>query len=90
MVSGVRSSWLASATNRRIRACDRSALSSEAARAANAVSMSVSMLFRAVDSWPIAVRGSATDTRWVKSPAAMAAAVVSTLRGGLRLARTMA
>ncbi len=56
VASGVRSSWLASATNRRIR-------SSDAVRAANACSIWPSMTFSAPDSRPTSVVGGSGGTR---------------------------
>ena len=57
-VSGVRSSWLASATNRRIRSSERRAVASDAARAPNAPSIWASMALSARPGRPISVRGS--------------------------------
>ena len=71
-----------------MRSSEDRAACSEAARSANAVSISVSIVLSAPDSWPTSVRGSATGTRWVRSPAAICAAVCSTARSGRRLART--
>ncbi len=86
-VSGVRSSWLASATNRRIRASEERADSSESRRSSNAVSIWPSITFNAWARPPTSVRGSASGTRRVRSPAAMASAVCSTSTSGRRLDR---
>src|SRR5260370_447796 len=86
-VSGVRSSWLASATNCRIRSSDLRAASSDAARASKAVSIWASMLLSDRPSRPTSVRGSRSGTRRVRSPAAMAPAVTSISVSGRRLAR---
>ena len=75
VTSGVRSSWEASAAKRRIR-------SSEAVRTANAVSMWASMAFSELPSRPTSVAGFSMSTRRDRSPAAMAAAVFSTLASG--------
>ena len=75
VTSGVRSSCEASAANRRIR-------SSEAIRAANAASMWASMAFSDRPRRPTSVVGFSTATRRDRSPAAMAAAVFSTLASG--------
>src|SRR6266511_1394455 len=90
VVSGVRSSWLASATKRRIRSSDRLAVASEAARARNAASIWASVLLNARPSRPTSVRGSRSGTRRARSPAAMAPAVCSISARGRRLARTIA
>ena len=77
VVSGVRSSWLASATNRRIRSSDRRAGSSDASVAANAVWICASIPLSAADSRPtsvLCVRTRGPDG--ADRPAAMAAAVV--------------
>ena len=87
-VSGVRSSWLASATKRRIRFSEPRACSSEACWARKAFSIRDSIPFSAVDSRPTSVRSSPTGTRWDRSPAAMARAVRSTSASGRRLLRT--
>ena len=96
VVRGVRSSWLASATKRRIRSSerlaassDRRALASEAALAPKAASIWASMVLRARPSRPTSVRGSRSGTRRVRSPAAIALAVCSISTRGRRLARTM-
>ena len=93
----MRSSWLASATNRRIRSSEcraasseRRALASEAALAPKADSIWASMVLRARPSRPTSVRGSRSGTRRVRSPAAIALAVCSMSTSGRRLARTMA
>ena len=75
VTSGVRSSCEASATKRRIRR-------SEAVRAANAASMCASMALSEADSRPTSVVGFSISTRRDRSPAAMAAAVFSTLESG--------
>ena len=97
VVRGVRSSWLASATKRRIRSSERlaasserRALASEAALAPKADSIWASMVLRARPSRPTSVRGSRSGTRRVRSPAAIAPAVCSISTSGRRLARTMA
>ena len=96
VVRGVRSSWLASATKRRIRSSERlaasserRALASEAALAPKADSIWASMVLRARPSRPTSVRGSRSGTRRVRSPAAIALAVCSISTSGRRLARTM-
>ena len=96
VVRGVRSSWLASATKRRIRSSerlaassDRRALASEAALAPKADSIWASMVLRARPSRPTSVRGSRSGTRLVRSPAAIPLAVCSISTSGRRLARTM-
>ena len=75
VTSGVRSSWEASAAKRRIR-------SSDAIRAAKAVSMCASMALRELPSRPTSVLGFSISTRRDRSPAAMAAAVFSTRASG--------
>ena len=77
LVSGVRSSWEASARKRR-------SFSSVAARSANASSMRLSMVFRLRPSRPTSVRGSAGCTRRVRSPAAIASAVTAIVSSGRR------
>ena len=77
LVSGVRSSWEASARKRR-------SFSSVAARSANASSMRLSIVFRLRPSRPTSVRGSAGCTRRVRSPAAMASAVTAMVSSGRR------
>ena len=89
-MSGVRSSWLASATNWRIRSSDRRAAASDLVRARNEDSIWASMAFSARPSRPTSVRGSWSGTRRDRSPAAMAPAVSSMSVSGRRLARTMA
>ncbi len=54
-VSGVRSSWLASVTNRRIRSSDAFAACAEASRSPNADSIWLSMPFSATESRPTSV-----------------------------------
>ena len=71
----MRSSWEASATNRRIRASD-------AVRASNARSIWVSIPLSATPSRPTSVPSGACGTRCDRSPAAMAAAVPSISRSG--------
>ena len=87
-VSGVRSSWLASATKRRMRFSDPRACSSDACWARNAASMRDSILFSEVDSRPTSVRSLPSGTRRDRSPAAMARAVASTSPSGRKLLRT--
>ena len=89
-MSGVRSSWLASATNWRIRSSDRRAASSDRVRAWNDDSIWASIRFSDRASRPTSVRGSRSGTRRDRSPAAMARAVCSMSVSGRRLARTMA
>ncbi len=89
-MSGVRSSWLASATNWRIRSSERRAAASDRVRASNDVSIWASMLFSDRPSRPTSVVGSWSGTRRDRSPAAMAWAVFSMSVSGRRLARTMA
>ncbi len=90
VVSGVRSSWLASATKRRTRSSEPRAAASEAALAPKAASIWASMPLSAVPSRPISVRGSRSGTRLESWPAAMAPAVCSISTSGRRLARTIA
>ena len=79
--SGVRSSWLASATKRRIRASD-------SARAAKADSIRASMTLSAVDSRPASVRGEACGIRCDSGrPAAISVAVASIRCSGRSPAR---
>ena len=68
---GVRSSWEASCTKRRI-------LSSEISLSRNADSMCASIALRERESRPTSVSGAALSTRWLRSPAAILAAVRST------------
>ncbi len=75
VTSGVRSSCEASAAKRRIR-------SSDAIRAAKAVSMWASMALRELPSRPTSVLGFSISTRRDRSPAAIAAAVFSTRASG--------
>ncbi len=89
-MSGVRSSWLASATNWRIRSSERRAAASDRVRASNDDSIWASMVFSDRPSWPTSVAGSWSGTRRDRSPAAMARAVFSMSVSGRRLARTMA
>ena len=89
-MSGVRSSWLASATNWRIRSSDRRAAASDRVRAWNDDSIWASIRFSDRPSRPTSVRGSRSGTRRDRSPAAMARAVSSMSVSGRRLARTMA
>ncbi len=89
-MSGVRSSWLASATNWRIRSSERRAAASDRVRASNDVSIWASMLFSDRPSRPTSVAGSWSGTRRDRSPAAMACAVFSMSVSGRRLARTIA
>ena len=87
-VSGVRSSWLASAMNRRIVSSDSRACRSEASVAANARWMCPSIVFSDADKLPTSVFVGTCGTRMVRLPSAMAWAVSSTRRRGRRLART--
>ena len=89
-MSGVRSSWLASATNWRIRSSERRAAASDRSRAWNEASIWASIAFSARPSRPTSVAGSCSGTRRDRSPAAMAAAVCSMSVSGRRLARTIA
>jgi hypothetical protein len=89
-VSGVRSSWLASATNWRIRSSERRAAASDCSRARNEASIWASIAFSARPSLPTSVCGSWSGTRRDRSPAAMACAVRSMSVSGRRLARTIA
>jgi hypothetical protein len=80
--SGVRNSWLASATNRRARASD-------SARAAAASSIRSSMPLNVTARLPTSVVGAATSgTRRPESPAAMAAEVASISLSGRSPARS--
>src|SRR5439155_301021 len=67
-VSGVRSSWDASARNRRSR-------SSDAVRSAKACSIWASIALSATPNWPTSVLGSCWGTLLVRSPSAIAPAV---------------
>ena len=87
-VSGVRSSWLASAMKRRIRSSDWCAAASDSSRAWNAVSIWLSMVFSEWPRLPISVRGSRSGTRRFRCPAAISPAVPSMSTSGRRLART--
>ena len=80
-VSGVRSSCDASATNRRRR-------SSERRRCSKAASIRASIVLRAIPSRPTSVRSSAGSTRRVRSPAAMASAVLPIPSSGCMPTRT--
>ena len=84
----MRSSWLASATKRRIRSSEPRACSSDACWARKALSIRESIPFSAVVSRPTSVRSSPAGTRWERSPAAIARAVRSTSASGRRLLRT--
>ena len=88
-VSGVRSSWLASATNRRMRSSERRARASDAARAPKARSICSSMALSARLSRPISVLGWWSGTRRARSPRPMAAAVSSISVSGRRAVRTI-
>ncbi len=88
VVSGVRSSWLASATKRRMRASDSRAADSEASVAAKACWIWVSMLLSERESRSTSVSLPRTGIRWCSSPPAIAAAVASTRRSGRKLPRT--
>ena len=79
---GVRSSWEASATNRRSRASDWSSRCSEATRAPKADSIRESMTLRVRASRPTSVRSFSPGTRSVRLPAAMDSATVSMSRSG--------
>ncbi len=68
VVSGVRSSWEASATNWR-------SLASDAARAVTSSSMRVSMWLSAAPSSAASVPGVASGIRRLRSPSAIAVAV---------------
>ena len=76
-VSGVRNSWLASATKRRRRF-------SLVVRALNASSILVSIWLRLETNFPTSVLGFAIGIRADKSPAAIACAVSSTATSGRR------
>ena len=89
-VSGVRSSWLASAANCRIRLSDRRAVASDSAWALNAASMWASMMLSDRPRLPTSVRGSRSGTRRLRSPAAIAPAVCSISASGRMLVRTTA
>ena len=84
----MRSSWLASATKRRIRSSDPRAWVSDSCCARNALSMRESIRLSAVVNRPTSVRSSPSGTRWDRSPSAMARAVRSTSASGRRLLRT--
>ena len=90
VVSGVRSSWLASVMNRRIRSSDPRAFSAEDSEDANASWIWVSIPLSASDNWPTSVRGSHCGIRRSSWPPAMAAAVCSTSDSGRRLRWTTA
>ena len=75
--SGVRSSWLASAANRRSRA-------SLAARRASAASTCPSIRLNAEPTWPTSVRGSASGTRSGSVTSPLASGSSATLGGGGR------
>ena len=88
VVSGVRSSCEASATNWRIRSSERTARASDAcAGQERRLDLGQHRVQRG-DSWPSSVRGSSSGTRRVRSPPAIAAAVRSISTSGRRLART--
>ena len=89
-VSGVRSSWLASAMKRRIRSSDWTAASSDSSRSWNADSIWVSIVLIDRPSRPTSVRGSRSGTRRSRCPAAIASAVSSMSSSGRRLVRTTA
>ena len=78
----MRSSWEASARKRRSR-------SSDAARSAKATSISSIMVLKAWPSWPTSVPSATWDTRWDRSPWAMAPAVSVISSSGRRSRRTM-
>ena len=86
----MRSSWLASAMNRRIRSADSRAASSDCSRSWNADSIWLSMMFSDRPSRPISVSGSRSGTRRFRCPAAISPAVSSISTSGRRLARTTA
>ena len=86
----MRSSWLASATNWRIRSSERRAAASDRVRASNDDSIWASIVFSDRPSRPTSVTGSWSGTRRDRSPAAMARAVCSMSVSGRRLARTIA
>ena len=87
-VTGVRSSWLASATKRRIRSSLWCAAASDSSWAWNAVSIWLSIVFSDRPRLPISVRGSRSGTRRFRCPAAISPAVASMSTSGRRLART--
>ena len=89
-VSGVRSSWLASAMKRRMRSSDWTAASSDSCRSWKADSIWVSMALIERPSRPTSVRGSRSGTRRSRWPAAMSSAVSSMSSSGRRLLRTTA
>ncbi len=68
VVSGVRSSWLASVMNRRIRSSERRACSADASDDATARWICASIPLSANDSRPTSVRGSRSGTRRSSSP----------------------
>ena len=80
----MRSSWLASATNRRIRSSDASAASADSRRGSLGRLLGVERRLdlvehrveRARRAGPPRCAGRRSGTRWVRSPAAIAAAVV--------------
>ncbi len=84
----MRSSWLASATKRRIRSSLARASDSDASRARNADSIWSTIPLKALESRPTSVRGSLSGTRRDRSPAAISAAVVSTSSSGRSDVRT--
>ncbi len=81
-VSGVRNSWEASAKNRR-------SLFSDAALAPNASSIFSIIVLNAMPSWPTSEPGVTRETRWVRSPSAMAPAVTAISSRGRISRRTM-
>ena len=85
VVSGVRSSWLASVMKRRIRSSERRACSAEDSDDATARWICASMPLSANDNRPTSVRGSRCGIRRSSCPAAMSAAVCSTSASGRRL-----
>ncbi len=88
VVSGVRSSWLASATNCRIRPSDSRACFSDSAWAAKASSMRVTMTLNEPASWSTSVLVAVSGTRRLRSPAAISCATSDMSESGLRLRRT--
>ena len=85
---GVRSSWEASATNRRSRCSESRSRRSEASRALKADSIRVSMTFRVRASRPTSVVSFSPGTRSVRLPPAMVSAVRSMSRRGRNPIRT--
>ena len=85
---GVRSSWDASATNRRSRCSESRSRRSEASRALKADSMRVSMTLRVRASRPTSVVSFSPGTRSVRLPSAMDSAVRSMSRSGRSPIRT--